>query len=183
LHGAHQVANALAAASVALWCGVPIDAVAAALETSPASPLRMEVHQVPGGPVVVVDCFNANPASVEAAVRSLGALPDGRKVAVLGQMAELGEHTGSEHRRIAGIADGLGIEVVGYRTDAYGPETVTGIDEAVAVLRTLGPSDAALVKGSRVARLEEVVRAYEEAVSAASSDRAWDPNTGAGTRS
>jgi UDP-N-acetylmuramoyl-tripeptide--D-alanyl-D-alanine ligase len=167
-HGMQQVANALAAATVALWCGVPIETVPAALAVSQGSPWRMEVHHVPGGPVLVVDCFNAIPASAEAAVRSLAALPGERKLAVLGLMAELGDQSESEHRRIALMAEELGIQVVGYETGLYGEAHVTGVDEAVALLRTMGPGDAVLVKGSRVARLEDVVRAYGEAEGAPS---------------
>jgi UDP-N-acetylmuramoyl-tripeptide--D-alanyl-D-alanine ligase len=168
LHGVQQVPNALAAAAVALWCGVPIDTVAEALAVSKGSPWRMEIHHVLNGPVLVVDCFNAIPASAEAAVRSLAALPGERKVAVLGVMAELGDQSESEHRRIALVAEELGIEVVGYGTGLYGEAHVTGVDEAVALLRTMGPGDVALVKGSRVARLEDVVRAYGEAQGAPS---------------
>jgi UDP-N-acetylmuramoyl-tripeptide--D-alanyl-D-alanine ligase len=160
LRGVHQVANALAAATVALWSGVRIETVAAALAESQGSPWRMEVRHVPGGPVLVVDCFNAIPASAEAAVRSLAALPGERKLALLGLMAELGDQSESEHRRIALVAEELGIDVVGYETGLYGEAHVTGVDEAVALLRTMGPDDAALVKGSRVTRLEDVVRAY-----------------------
>ena len=163
VRGLHQVPNALAAATVALWCRVPIETVAAALAVTNGSPLRMEVHHVPGGPVLVVDCYNANPASVEAALRSLAALPGERKLALLGLMAELGDHSDSEHRRIALMAEELGIELVGYGTGLYGEVQVTGVEEAVALLRTAGPRDAALVKGSLVARLEDVVRAYGEA--------------------
>ncbi len=161
LHGMQQVPNALAAAAAALWCGVPFDDVVSALAIATGSPLRMEVHQVPNGPVLVVDCYNANPASTEAALRSMAALPAPRKLALLGLMAELGTETEAEHRRAAGLAEELGIEVVGYQTGFYGPAQVTSTDEAVALLRTLGPSDAALVKGSRVARLEDVVLRYE----------------------
>jgi UDP-N-acetylmuramoyl-tripeptide--D-alanyl-D-alanine ligase len=166
VRGVQQVVNALAAATVALWCGVPIEGVAAALAQSVGSPLRMEVHHVPGGPVLVVDCYNSNPASAEAALCSLAALPSERKLAVLGLMAELGEHSEPEHRRIALMAKELGIEVVGYDTELYGGAHVKCIDEAVALLGTLGSGDAALVKGSRVARLENVVRAYGETVGA-----------------
>jgi UDP-N-acetylmuramoyl-tripeptide--D-alanyl-D-alanine ligase len=169
LHGVHQVANALAAAAVALWCGVSIEAVGEALERSQGSPWRMEVHRVAGGPVLVVDCFNAIPASADAAVRSLAALPGARKLAVLGVMAELGDRSEAEHLRIARAAEALGIEVVGYETRLYGDAHVTGVDEAVALLHTLGPGDAALVKGSRVARLEEVVRAYAPELCSAKS--------------
>jgi len=75
-------------------------------------------------------------------------------------MAELGEQSAAEHRRIAQVAEALGVEVVGYETALYGDAFVAGVDEAVALLQTLGPRDAALVKGSRVVRLEAVVRAY-----------------------
>lgn len=163
LHGVQQVSNALAAAAAALWGGVPVEAVAAALAVSPGSPMRMDVHHVPGGPVLVVDCFNAIPASAEAALRSLAELPGERKLAILGLMAELGDRNESEHRRIALVAEELGIEVAGYETGLYGGAHVTGVDEAVALLRTMGPGDAALVKGSRVVRLEDVVRAYGQA--------------------
>ena len=113
LHGVQQVPNALAAAAAALWCGVPFDGVVAALATATGSPLRMEVRRVPGGPVLVVDCYNANPASTEAALRSMAALPAGRKLALLGLMAELGTETEAEHQRAARLAEELGIEVVG----------------------------------------------------------------------
>lgn len=164
LHGAQQVPNALAAATVALWCGVPLDAVAAALEQSRGPRWRMEVERLPDGPLLVVDCFNANPASAEAAVRSLAALPGERKLALLGLMAELGERSASEHRRIAALAERLGIDVVGYETGLYGEAHVTGVEQAVALLRTLGPRDAALLKGSRVTRLEEVAQAYRRRI-------------------
>ncbi|ADB49844.1 UDP-N-acetylmuramoyl-tripeptide--D-alanyl-D-alanine ligase [Conexibacter woesei] len=160
VHGLHQVPNALAAATVALWCGVPIETVAAALAQSKGSPWRMEVHHMPDGPLLVVDCYNAMPTSTEAGLRSLAALPGERKLALLGLMAELGDHSESEHRRIARVAEELGIEAVGYETPLYGEAYVTGAEEAVALLRTLGTGDAALVKGSRVTRLEDVVGAY-----------------------
>jgi UDP-N-acetylmuramoyl-tripeptide--D-alanyl-D-alanine ligase len=160
LHGVQQVPNALAATTAALWCGVPIDAVSDALATGRGSPLRMEVHRIDGGPVLIVDCYNANPASADAALRSLAELTAERKLALLGLMAELGAETEAEHRRIALLAEELGIELVGYGTTLYGAAQVTGVDDAVALLRTLGAGDAALVKGSRVARLEAVVRAY-----------------------
>jgi UDP-N-acetylmuramoyl-tripeptide--D-alanyl-D-alanine ligase len=164
LHGVQQVPNALAAAAAALWCGASFDGVVDALRTATGSPLRMEVRRMEKGPVLVVDCYNANPASTEAALRSLAELPAGRKLALLGLMAELGPDTESEHRRTAQLAEELGIEVVGYQTPLYGLRSVSSTDEAVAVLLELGPGDAALVKGSRVARLEDVVQRHSEAM-------------------
>lgn len=164
LHGIQQVPNALAAAAAALWCGASFDGVVDALRTAAGSPLRMEVRRMTNGPVLVVDCYNANPASTEAALRSMAELPAGRKVALLGLMAELGADTKTEHRRTAQLAEELGIEVVGYQTPLYGSRHVSSTDDAVALLLELGPGDAALVKGSRVARLEDVVQQHSEAM-------------------
>ncbi len=161
LHGVQQVGNALAASSAALWCGVPLEALVTEMANVSASPLRMEVRRPPGGPTLLVDCYNANPASTEAALRSLAALPAARRVALLGVMAELGADTVPEHRRIAEVAEALGIELAGYETDLYGSRSISGIDEAVQLLRSAEPVDAVLVKGSRVARLEEVVGAFD----------------------
>jgi UDP-N-acetylmuramoyl-tripeptide--D-alanyl-D-alanine ligase len=164
LHGVHQVPDALAAAAAALWCEVPFERVAAALSEATGSPLRMEVRRVPNRPALIIDCYNANPASTEAALRALAALQGEHKVALLGLMAELGSETEAEHRRLASLADDLGIEVVGYRTELYGAVQVDDEVDAVELLRSLGPGDVALVKGSRVARLEDVVAAYESRV-------------------
>ena len=161
LAGAQQVPNALAAAAAALWCGVPFDAVVGALAEVDGSALRMEVRRPSGGPALIVDCYNANPASTEAALRALAALAADRRLALLGVMAELGAATAGEHKRVAGVAEELGIEVVGYETDLYGAARVDGVDAAVSLLRTAGAGDAVLVKGSRVARLEDVVLAFE----------------------
>ena len=164
LHGMQQVPNALAAAAAALWCGVPFDDVVSALAAATGSPLRMEVHQVPDGPVLVVDCYNANPASTEAALRSMAALPAPRKLALLGLMAELGAETEAEHRQ--GRPAGRGARD---RGGGLPDRASTGRRRCPAPTtpwRSYGRwvrSDAALVKGSRVARLEDVVLRYEGA--------------------
>jgi len=76
-------------------------------------------------------------------------------VLVAGEMAEL-EHPEVAHRAVAALAHRLGVELVVVGTDLYGPAPV-GVEQAVEVLASLGDGDAALVKGSRVARLERVV--------------------------
>jgi UDP-N-acetylmuramoyl-tripeptide--D-alanyl-D-alanine ligase len=161
LYGLQQVPNALGAAAAALWCGVPFEAVLSSLAEATGSPFRMEVHRPPGGPLLVADCYNANPASTEAALRTLAAVRSERKMALLGLMAELGVETDSEHRRMAALAEELGIEVVGYQSNLYGEAHVDDVASAVLLLKTLGPADAALVKGSRVGRLEDVVERFE----------------------
>ena len=108
------------------------------------------------GAAILNDAYNANPASMTAALEALAALPAGRRVAVLGEMAELGARSAAEHRAMAALARRLGVEVVAVGTDAYGVAPVEGIDEAVAALGPLGAGDAVLVKASRVAGLERL---------------------------
>jgi UDP-N-acetylmuramoyl-tripeptide--D-alanyl-D-alanine ligase len=164
LHGVQQVPNALAAAATALWCGVPLEVVAGSLEQVTGSPLRMEVRRPAEGPVLVVDCYNANPASTEAALRSLASLPATRRVALLGVMAELGAETEHQHARVATLARELGIEMLGYQTELYGTAVVPDVAAAAMLLRSMSSGDAVLLKGSRVARLEDVVHAYGSVV-------------------
>jgi UDP-N-acetylmuramoyl-tripeptide--D-alanyl-D-alanine ligase len=151
--GAHQVGNALAAISVACICGVDVDSAAAALADARLSPWRMDVSRNTAGAVILNDAYNANPASMEAALRALASLPARRRLAVLGVMAELGDRTVTDHRGAAALASELGIEVIAVGTSDYGVESLT-IAEAVDALGPLAAGDAVLVKGSRVAELE-----------------------------
>jgi UDP-N-acetylmuramoyl-tripeptide--D-alanyl-D-alanine ligase len=154
--GVHQVGNALAALAVAGCCGVALDAAGSALEVARLSPWRMDLEYAPSGAAILNDAYNANPASMAAALDALAALPARRRVAVLGEMAELGARSQDEHRTIAELAGHLGLELVAVSTDAYGVQPVAGIDGAVAALGTLGSGDAVLVKASRVAGLERL---------------------------
>jgi UDP-N-acetylmuramoyl-tripeptide--D-alanyl-D-alanine ligase len=161
--GVHNVDNALAAAAAALWLGVTVEDVAAGLEVSEVSPWRMDLRTAPSGALVLNDAYNASPASVTAALRSLVSLPVERRVAVLGTMAELGADAPEQHRRIRSLADELGVELVVVDTDLYGIEPVEGIDGALAALEGLGDGDAVLVKASRVVGLERVAAGLLEA--------------------
>ena len=125
------------------------------------SPWRGEELALPGGGFVVNDAYNANPTSMEAALRHLAERGAGRRlVAILGGMAELGEHADRHHREIAELAAELEIEVlaVGELARAYGPTrgcpTPTA---ALAAARALvQPGDAVLVKASRSVALEGI---------------------------
>ncbi|HEY6531942.1 MAG TPA: UDP-N-acetylmuramoyl-tripeptide--D-alanyl-D-alanine ligase [Acidimicrobiales bacterium] len=156
VRGLHQVGNALAAAAVALVCEMPVDEVAAGLELGALSPWRMDLQTSPSGTRVLNDAYNAGPTSMEAALRALAHLDAARHHAVLGPMAELGEHGPVAHRRIAALAGELGVQLVVVGTDEYGVEPVAGVDAALVALGELGSDDAVLVKGSRVAGLERV---------------------------
>jgi UDP-N-acetylmuramoyl-tripeptide--D-alanyl-D-alanine ligase len=151
------VDNALAAAAAALVCGLSLDDVVAGLAASDLSPWRMELATAPGGALVLNDAYNANPTSVAAALEALAALPAQRRTAVLGVMAELGPDGVDAHAEIAALAARLGIRVVAVGAPAYGDgEHVDSIEQAAALLEPLGPGDAVLVKGSRVAALERL---------------------------
>ncbi|MHB1138143.1 MAG: UDP-N-acetylmuramoyl-tripeptide--D-alanyl-D-alanine ligase [Microthrixaceae bacterium] len=165
IRGVHNVANALAAAAVGLALDVPLERVAAGLADAGSSPWRMDLRTAPSGVRVLNDAYNAGPASMAAALRSLAALPltggAGRRVAVLGLMAELGDDAPREHRDVATIAADLGIEVLAVGTDLYGVEPLADVAAALAELaaRDLRDGDVVLVKGSRVAGLERVAAA------------------------
>lgn len=167
VRGLHNVGNALLALAVAGVAGVPIDAAAAALAAPVLSPWRMEVVRTPTGATVINDAYNAGPASMRAAIDALAALPaTGRKVAVLGVMAELGPDEGAAHERVADQARAAGIEVIAVAAPLYGERAVHVPDRpaACAELGDLGPNDAVVVKGSRVAGLEQLVALLVEPV-------------------
>jgi UDP-N-acetylmuramoyl-tripeptide--D-alanyl-D-alanine ligase len=114
-----------------------------------------------GGGLLINDAWNANPISMRAALEHLRQLAAGRRrIAVLGEMAELGDYTDEAHREVARSVDEIGVDVlisVGERARVYGGRAVTDADEAIALLREeLKPGDCVLVKGARVLALERV---------------------------
>ena len=181
--GAHMADNAAAAAAVALGLGLDLDAVAERLaEVSGLSRWRMELHERADGSCVLNDSYNANPDSMAAALRALVSLAEGREgrsVAVLGEMRELGESSEAEHRAVGRLAGELGVaRVVGVgpaaaaivegarETSEEEPVQVQDNTAAVAWLREhVEPGDVVLVKASRGARLDEVADALLGGVS------------------
>lgn len=104
VHGRHNVINALAAAATALAAGVPFGTVVTGLEAATlSSGGRMEILDRPDGVTIINDAFNASPESVLAALDALNDIAGQhrRKVAVLGEMAELGAEAEAWHRRVA----------------------------------------------------------------------------------
>jgi len=181
LLGEHQAHNAAATAAVAVAVGMSLDEAAAALsEARPASRWRMEVNERADGVLVINDAYNANPDSMRAALKALAAVargrgPETRTVAVLGQMAELGDASREEHDAVGRLAVRLDIGrlvVVGEPArpmhlgacleGSWGDESVfvADNDEALAWLREhLKPGDVVLLKASRAAALETVAEA------------------------
>jgi UDP-N-acetylmuramoyl-tripeptide--D-alanyl-D-alanine ligase len=154
--GAHMALNAAAAVAVALVWEVPLDAAAAAVGEASISPWRMELRRLPSGAVLLNDAYNANPASMRAALDTLRSVEARRRVAVLGLMAEL-DDPGPAHHAVRAHARTLGIEVVAVGTGLYG---IPPVDDPVAAVGPLRAGDAVLVKGSRVAALEAVATRF-----------------------
>ncbi|WP_331765865.1 UDP-N-acetylmuramoyl-tripeptide--D-alanyl-D-alanine ligase [Embleya sp. NBC_00896] len=163
--GAHQAHNASAAAAAGLAAGVPLDLAEAALATASLSRWRMELRVLAGGATLLNDSYNANPDSTRAALDALAAIEGGRRVAVLGEMLELGDASAAEHRAIGEYAAARAdvVAVVGEAArsiaDGAGERAVVldGNGAAVTWLRGhLAADDVVLVKASRGARLDEV---------------------------
>jgi UDP-N-acetylmuramoyl-tripeptide--D-alanyl-D-alanine ligase len=176
LVGAQHVSNALAAAAVALQCGMPLPEVAAALSAAqPRSRWRMEVRDSATGVTVINDAYNANPESMRAALTTLtarGRTSRRRTWAVLGEMAELGPAAEAEHQSLGRFAVQSGVSHMivigdhagGIHAGAVAEASwqgnsvhVADVHEAIDVLREqVRSGDIVLVKGSRVAGLERV---------------------------
>jgi UDP-N-acetylmuramoyl-tripeptide--D-alanyl-D-alanine ligase len=160
----HQAQNALTAMTAYDALGLPLDRLAEGAAGVSLSPWRGEELELPGGGFVVNDAYNANPTSMEAALRHLAERGAGRRrVAVLGGMAELGEHADTHHREIAALAGELGIELLavgelarGYGADLWEPDAAAALAAARALV---GPGDAVLVKASRSVGLEGIAPA------------------------
>ena len=170
--GEHHVMNALAATAVALELGLPLERIAEVLTNhTRAARWRMEVMGGRDGVTIINDAYNASPDSMSAGLRTLAQIrkPNGRSVAVLGAMSELGEYTVEEHIRIGLQAVRLRISelvVVGREArdlhisaineGSWDGESVffEEQDEAYAYLmQTLQPDDTVLVKSSNSAGL------------------------------
>lgn len=175
LPGAHMVTNALAAIGAALALDVPLEEAAIAVATLEMPPHRMQVRRA-GGLTLIDDAYNASPAAVLAALRLLATLAPARRIAVLGDMLELGTLAPEAHREVGTLAaksvDAL-IGVGELAAIAVHEARRAGLAEAHAVMdnaaalvvlrRIARPGDVVLVKGSRALRMEEIVDAVERA--------------------
>jgi len=178
LVGHHNVANALAAAAIGHAMGLTVEVIARGLQHAATTQMRMQVTRLANGVTVINDAYNANPSSVEAALVALRRF-SGRPVAVLGEMRELGDEARRAHRVIGERAAALGVRhlvVLGADADVMASGAVAAgmpsaavcicgshAQAAEAVVARWQPGDVVLVKGSRGAKMEEVVRLLESA--------------------
>jgi UDP-N-acetylmuramoyl-tripeptide--D-alanyl-D-alanine ligase len=168
LPGVHNVANALAAVAAGLACNLSLIDIRDGLEALQPVDGRLRSIRTAQDVVVVDDCYNANPGSVRAAIDMLASCP-GRRTLVLGAMLELGANSGALHREVGEYARTSGIDQlwgVGQELEvcvkAFGANGRFFRDRA-AVLSNLegqfGAGDTVLVKGSRGAGMEQVLKA------------------------
>jgi UDP-N-acetylmuramoyl-tripeptide--D-alanyl-D-alanine ligase len=172
--GRHNAYTAAAAAAVALHLGLTLDEIGEGLRAAQVSGMRMQVFTAANGVTVINDAYNANPTSMRAAVVALADMKTGqRRVAVLGDMAELGSLTELAHFKLGEETARSGIEVLvtvgpraahiadGARTAGMRADSIrscASADEASEVLDDLlGEGDIVLVKASRSMGLERVV--------------------------
>ncbi len=155
----HQAQNAAAALLAVRALGLPLPQGRVEVELSR---WRGEESPLPGGGLLINDAYNANPASMRAALEHL-AEHEGRTVAVLGEMAELGPTSPEYHEEIGELVSDLGIDVVlgvGELARAYGGDWVPDAEKAAERAPELvQPGDVVLVKGSRAVGLEVVADA------------------------
>lgn len=165
--GRHIVQNALAVLGAAHLCGADVPTVATALASMTAESGRGQRHilQLPNGPVTLIDeSYNANPASMKAAIELLDATPiygAGRRIAVLGDMLELGSHSAKLHAALAELIGSTRTDMVlmagpemkalaDTLPEGFRAEYRTGVEELKSVLfKTLQPGDAVMIKSSK----------------------------------
>jgi UDP-N-acetylmuramoyl-tripeptide--D-alanyl-D-alanine ligase len=172
--GEHMVTPALAAASCGIALGLSPATCAAGLETARPSPGRMEELTTVTGTLIIHDAYNANPMSMDAALRALAAVRNRRRaIAVLGPMAQLGASSRTAHEQVGRVTAELGLHgliAVGERARPIADGALAAgmarqrvrwcldQDEALdVVLNSAGSNDVVLVKASRRAHLEEMV--------------------------
>ena len=167
------MADALAAVAVGLKLAVPSERIGESLRSFRNIAGRQEIYQA-GGFTIINDCYNAGPESMAAALGVLGNRP-GRRIAVLGDMLELGDCAQAEHYKVGRIAAEKADLVFAY--GPYGKRVVDGTitggmslsrgraytdrDELVAALKhSAKPGDVILFKGSHGMHLEQILEAF-----------------------
>jgi len=166
VRGDHQAVNAAAALAAAVCAGVGFDLALVGVGRAEGSRLRGELWRTPSGLRVLNDSYNANPTSTAAALRSLAQVDAPRRVAVLGEMAELGPGTVAAHEEIGRLAESLGIEVVAVGGAPYGGVAVGSQDDALALVEDLPADSVVLLKASRSVGLDLLADRLRDGVGA-----------------
>jgi UDP-N-acetylmuramoyl-tripeptide--D-alanyl-D-alanine ligase len=172
--GLHMVQNALLAVAAGRAFGLSIEECAAGLAAAPLTKARLQIKEI-GGVQFLDDSYNANPDSMKAALRTLVELDaEGRRIAVLGEMRELGAESERGHLEVGETAATLGVDqlitigdaaqLIAQGARAAGLDKVLSARSTGEATKLLGeiakPGDLVLIKGSRAARTEEVIEQF-----------------------
>src|SRR6478752_4282749 len=172
--GSHMVQNALLAVAAGRVFGLSIEECAAGLAAAPLTKARLQIKEI-GGVQFLDDSYNANPDSMKAALRTLVELDaEGKRIAVLGEMRELGADSERGHREIGETTATLGVDqlitigdtakLIAEAARSAGLDNVLSTRSTAEAARLLGeiaePGDLVLIKGSRAARTEEVIEKF-----------------------
>ena len=174
--GLHMVQNALLAVAAGRVFGLSLEECAAGLAAAPLARARLQIREI-RGVQFIDDSYNANPDSTKAALRTLAELEtDGRRIAVLGAMAELGAESVRGHEEVGQVAASLGIDqlialgkgaaAIASAAQASGLTNCRVVASAAEAAELLDgatqPGDLVLVKGSRAARTEQVLEKFSQ---------------------
>lgn len=178
--GLHMVQNALLAVTAGRVFGVLLEECAAGLAAAPLAKARLQIKNI-GGVEFIDDSYNANPDSMKAALRTLAELPaEGKRIAVLGEMRELGAESERGHREVGETAATLKIDQViaigslaseiAHAAKDAGLQKIAIVGSTSEAADLLGeiaaPGDLVLIKGSRLARTEQVIEGFRTSHSA-----------------
>ena len=169
--GLHNVMNALCAAGIAISLGCDSGQIQKGLANYAPAHMRLEILGTPYGFKIINDSYNANPDSMKRAVDELVRLKgNGKSIAVLGDMLELGEGSEAEHYKLGKyLSDSVVDQLIsfgafsektleGYGNSKKGLPAQTHEEAAKLLLETAKPGDLVLVKGSRGSRMERVIK-------------------------
>jgi len=172
--GIHMVQNAMLAVAAGRIFGLSIEECAVGLASTPLTKARLQIREI-DGIQFIDDSYNANPDSMKAALRTLVELDaEGRRIAVLGEMGELGSESERGHREVGEVAAelrideliavgaaGAGMASAAHNAGLENSVAVGSADEAAERLgKNAAPGDLILVKGSRSARMERVLEEF-----------------------
>lgn len=172
--GIHNVYDALAAYTVGLLLELPAEEIAKALENYTPSGMRQRLKEV-NGVKIIEDCYNASPDSQRAALNVLSDMNAGRKIAVLGDMLELGDYSETAHREVGKFAAEKKIDVLyafGEQSKYIAEEAKKGVERvlwfddkaqlAKTLVQDVKSGDCVLFKASRGMKLEEIIEKLYE---------------------
>ncbi|MBE5818863.1 MAG: UDP-N-acetylmuramoyl-tripeptide--D-alanyl-D-alanine ligase [Clostridiales bacterium] len=170
--GVHNVYNALAATCAGIAAGIPLTKIVNGLKCFVADNMRLNVTKCKDGVTVISDVYNSNPQAVEAALKAMDNIATGRRIAILGDMLELGTSAKDAHINIGRLAakyanfiisrGKMAVHTAGGAAEAIPYKSIQTVNTNAQVIEFLStfeflPNDTVLVKGSRGMQMEEVV--------------------------